>query len=419
MSDRARIERLLWRAGVGPQRGEVAAWEARGVEALISALLAPSGAPREPRPVRLIDGRRLDPLNEGDHDVLWWLDRAVRSRHPLVERMTLNWHDHFAVSNDSVGDNLLMLRYANTLRRHALGNFRTLVRAMVREPAMQLFLDLAYSTKDAPNENFARELMELFTLGVNNGYSEQDIREAARALTGYWWDYDRRRGGYDRSAHDAGVKTIFGRRGRFTPLEVVDLAIAHDAHAPYLCRKLWGYLSPRDCPEDLLAAMVAEYRRTGTEIAPVLGLALHHEAFWADLETPDAIKPPVVYVAGLLRATGQPVRRGDWAYLLHGMGQRPFYPPNVSGWPSGTDWLSTATVQVRYQAAAAAIAKLPLDRGDGDDLAVVQEHLGQPWASPNTLARLANLAASTSTDRSQRRRLLAQALLGGPDAQVC
>ena len=139
----------------------------------------------------------------------------VRGRHPLVERMTLNWHDHWATSNDKVGDVKLMMRQQRTLRRYALGNFRTLARAMVRDGAMQIWLDLAGSSDEAPNENFAREFFELFTLGANNGYTEKDIREAARALTGFTFDYDTKRFGFDPKQHDGGTKHILGKRGRF------------------------------------------------------------------------------------------------------------------------------------------------------------------------------------------------------------
>jgi uncharacterized protein (DUF1800 family) len=335
--------------------------------------------------------------------------------------MALAWHDHFAVSNLALGDTRLILRYYRTLRRHALGSFRELARAITLDPAMWLFLDLAYSTKDAPNENYARELFELFTLGANNGYTEGDIREAARALTGFWWDYEKRIGGYEPTYHDDGDKTIFGQSGRFEPLDVVDLAIANEAHAPFLCAKLWGYLSPRPCPDDLLAAMVAEYRRRGTQLAPVLRLALTHEALYADLEEPDQVKPPLVYVAGLLRSTGQGVSRPEWSWLLWTMGQAPFYPPNVSGWPTGPAWLSTATIQARYQAAALALAGIdPAGDGtQGDDLASAFSVTGWPWISASAAEALTAFASSTTALRPQRQRLLVHALLGGPDAQVC
>ena len=139
-------------------------------------------------PAPRVEGRPLDPLNEWGDDVLWWLDRMIRTTHPLQEKLTLFWHDHFATSEQ---DTPLMLAQNRMFRRHALGSFRDLLGDVTRDPAMQLFLSLADSTKDAPNENYARELMELFTLGT--GYTERDVREAARALTGFTRRLERRR----------------------------------------------------------------------------------------------------------------------------------------------------------------------------------------------------------------------------------
>jgi uncharacterized protein (DUF1800 family) len=385
----------------------------------VESLLQPEGEELDGE-APTIDGKRLDPVNEGDHEILWWLDRFVRTRQPLAERMAFNWHDHFAVSNRSVGDNHQMLRYAVTLRRHALGNVRALTLAMTREPAMRNFLDLSGSHRDEPNENYARELFELFTLGANNGYRENDIREAARALTGFWWDYEKGKGGWDDDAHDPGEKTIFGRTGRFMPRDVVDLAIDNPAHAPMMCAKLWSYMSATACPDDLLGAMVAEYRNSGTEIVPVLRIALTHEAFFAGDE-PDQVKNPLLYLAGLLRSVGRSADEPDFAWRLTRMGQVPFYPPNVSGWPSGEAWLSTASILARFQTAEFIVRKLDLPEGarPDADLDAVRGAIGSPWASPATLERLAQFALTTNAPRPERLRVIAQCLLAGPDAQVC
>ena len=254
----AMIERLWWRAGFGPRPRDLRG--KRTHAELVHEFLHPRGATLE-GPEPRVEGRPLNPANEYGHDVLWWLDRMVRGRHPLVERMTLNWHDHWATSNDKVGDVKLMMRQQRTLRRYALGNFRTLARAMVRDGAMQIWLDLAGSSDEAPNENFAREFFELFTLGANNGYTEKDIREASRALTGFTFDYDTKRFGFDPKRHDGGTKHILGKHGRFGPLDVVDLALENRHHAPYLCAQLWGYFSPRTCPPRLLRSLVKAYTR--------------------------------------------------------------------------------------------------------------------------------------------------------------
>src|SRR5918997_33012 len=178
------VRRLFWRAGFGATPREAAHWSRRGKAATIRWLLngGPAPVPRIAKP-RTEEGP-LDPLNEWSHDALWWLDRMVSSPRPLQEKLTLFWHDHFATTEQ---DTPLMLAQNRTLRRHALGRFPALLEAVTRDQAMLLFLSLAGSSKDAPNENYARELMELFTLG--RGYRERDIRQASRALTGFRADW--------------------------------------------------------------------------------------------------------------------------------------------------------------------------------------------------------------------------------------
>ncbi len=177
-------------------------WAKHGKKATLHWLLNGGRGPHVIGPGPTVDGHGIDPTNEWGHDVLWWLDRMVRSQRPLVEKMTLFWHDHFATSDQQTP---LMLRQNKMLRGRALGSFPSLLRAVTTDPAMQLFLSLADSDKGAPNENYARELMELFTLG--RGYSEHDIREAARALTGFQsrWSHGGDFQGirYSRENHDA------------------------------------------------------------------------------------------------------------------------------------------------------------------------------------------------------------------------
>lgn len=432
--DRAMVARLLWRAGFGGRPEEIAELARGGLDTAVGRLLSPRGPALAGRPAR-VEGAALDSLNAYGHDVLWWLDRAVRTRHHLVERMTLNWHDHFATTNAEVGDNRLMLAQYWTLRRGALGSFRQLARAMTRDRAMQRFLSLSNSHRDAPNENYARELLELFTLGVNNGYGERDVREAARALTGFTYDWDTHRFGFDPERHDGGIKRILGRRGRFTPLDVVDIAVDHPAHAPYLCRKLWGYFTPRPCPPRELAGLVRLYREAGTGVRPVLGRILTNRAVYADLEAPDMVKPPFVYLAGMLRLTRTRIVDDQWRWRLSQMGQVPFYPPNVSGWEGGLAWLSTSALRARFDAATAVLGEAVEDgsiaRGQtaGDALRRAYSATGRPWVSGRGRRALADFATRSVAGRDEdwevehylpeRQRVLRHLLLAGPDAQVC
>ena len=344
------IERLWWRAGFGPRPRDL---RGRRTHAdLVHEFLHPRGATLE-GPEPRVDGRPLNPANQYGHDVLWWLDRMVRGRHPLVERMTLNWHDHWATSNDKVGDVKLMMRQQRTLRRYALGNFRTLARAMVRDGAMQIWLDLAGSSDEAPNENFAREFFELFTLGREQrlhgeghprGRARPDgvhVRLRHEALRLRPQAARRRHEAHPRPAR--ALRPARRRRPRAREPAPRRLPVHAD---------LGLLLAPHPARRGCCKQLVAAYTQSGYEVAPVLSLILADGALYADLEEPDMIKPPVVYVAGMLRQTGTYITTDDWVWMLDQMGQRPFYPPNVSGWEQNEAWLSTSALRMRFQAAA-------------------------------------------------------------------
>jgi uncharacterized protein (DUF1800 family) len=442
------LERLFWRAGFGPSEEDRARFRREGLGAAIEHLLNPprKNVLRGPKPV--VDNgdgyvRPLEPLDEdyqyGDI-VLWWLDRMVRTRAPLVERMTLNLHDHFATSNEDISNGPLMLRHNQLLRRHALGNFGRLCHGLLHDHAMQWWLNLVFSHKDAPNENFARELMELFTLG--SGYDETDIREAARALTGFKFDYDDgfgyaaladpKRYYWRAESWDPDVKQVFKRSGRYRPDDIIDLCLRHPLHAGFLCRSLWGYFSPDEPPADTLGQMIQAYLQSGRELEPVLRVVLRSPAFYANLDEPDLVKPPVVYLAGAMRATKTFVRSDIWVYLLFNMGQAPFYPPNVGGWNQNEAFLATASNKARWEAVAFLLEQhafpddaVPPDEPAGEALARARAFAGHPWTTEATDGRLEQFALETvpadeddTHTAAERRRVLRHLLLAGPDAQV-
>jgi uncharacterized protein (DUF1800 family) len=357
----AQAERLLWRAGFGPRPSEAERLAKKGLEGAVRALTRP-GAERFVGPApRDEKGRPLAPYDAWGHDHLWWLDRMVRTSRPLVERMTLVWHDWFATSNDGVGSQRLMLAQNRLLRRHWLGSFDELVLRLTRDPAMLLWLNGAQNTKADPNENYARELMELFTLGAGRGYTERDVREQARALTGFRNDWKRGVGPvdfrYDAERHDAGTKRIFGRRGRFDWQDAVRLCVEHKHHAPFFVGKLWSYFVPTSPPRATQRALERLYVSRRYAVRPVVEAILSHPDLY---EGPRMTKPPVVYTAGLLRATRQPVNTDAWTWLNGLCGQQLFRPPNVSGWDDGR-WLDTATFLARWQTAGKALRPLALD----------------------------------------------------------
>src|SRR5204863_7220958 len=227
---------------------------------------------------------------------LWWLDRMVRSNRSLVERMTLVWHDWFATSNAGVGSQRLMLQQNGLFRSHGLGSFYRLLLAVTKDPAMLLWLNGTDNEKDAPNENYGRETMELFTLGADRGYTEHDVREQARALTGWRNDWDDDKGPvnfrYDPRRHDPGTKQIFGKRGRFDWEDSCHLAVRHKTHPSYFVQKLWSYFVPTAPPAATQRALEKLYVRSGFQIRPVVEAILKHPALYAGQRM---VKPPVVY----------------------------------------------------------------------------------------------------------------------------
>jgi uncharacterized protein (DUF1800 family) len=439
---RAHAQRLLWRAGFGGTPAEIDFWAGRSraeaIDWLVRGGRGPHGtAATVGRPPQL--GRALDPVNEWGDDVLWWLDRMVRGQRPLVERMTLFWHDHFATRDQ---DAPLMLAQNRTLRLHALGAFPALLRAVTTDPAMQGFLSLVDSDKSSPNENYARELMELFTLGAGAGYSERDVREAARALTGFKgdWDHGPLKVKYDPRRHDGGVKRLLGHRGRLGWKDVLDLVVGHRAHAPFLVGKLWGYFVAEPLPPATRRALARTYVRSGHRVAPVVRAILAHPALYANLERPAMVKWPIVHLAGMLRMVGRTVDTHDWAWISDQMGQMPFHPPSVAGWDSGPAWMSTATMHGRFNAATYICKDAPVkvEKGSVDVAWSAADHVararaatGQPWTSAATGQRLAAMADEfLAADRPAGRPLqswqaevtqsaLRHLLLAGPDAVLC
>jgi uncharacterized protein (DUF1800 family) len=349
-------ERLLWRAGFGPRPGEETSLSKKGLHGAVAQLLASRKENLVGPPPR-VNQRRLYPFDKFGHDHLWWLDQMVRTTRPLHERMTLVWHDWFATSNEAVGSQRLMIRQNNLFRGYGLGSFPGLVQRVTVNPAMLLYLNGLNSEKGAPNENYARELMELFTLGAGSGYSERDVREQARALTGWTASY---RDGYgfvkfrfDKNRHDDAMKVVFGKAGPFNWKQAVHLAITHPAHAPFFTRKLWSYFNPEPADDETQAALEQLYVSSGHAVRPVLSAILKHPRFY---EGPRKVKPPAVYLAGMLRSLGDRIVTEDYIWLSALAGQLLFYPPNVSGW-NDDRWLDTSTFRARWELAGRVLKK--------------------------------------------------------------
>jgi Protein of unknown function (DUF1800) len=344
-------ERLLWRAGFGPSPGHAEALAGMGLHRAVAALTRPEGAQTFTGAAPTDDdGNPLAPADAWGHDHLWFLDRMVRTDQPLVERMTLVWHDWFATSNDGVGQQSLMLAQNELFRRHWLGSFDALVQDVTADPAMIVWLNLDQNTRWNPNENYARELMELFTLGADRGaYTEDDVRELARALTGFDSDWSAELGLHNfrfvPSRHDARAKTVFGQTGNFGWEQAAGMCVRHPMHASFFVDKLWSYFIPVPPSDGDRAALEQLYVQSGWQVRPVVEAILLHPQLH---EGPRMVKPPVVFLAGMLRALRRAIDTEAWVWLGEAAGQRLFYPPDVSGWDDSR-WLDTSTVRGRWE----------------------------------------------------------------------
>jgi uncharacterized protein (DUF1800 family) len=312
----------------------------------------------KPRPVtadeqQVLDSLRQGVLDSGDAERLkaWWLYRILYGPDPLREKLTLFWHGHFATSNGKVNNIGHMLAQNELFRKHALGNFGDLANAVVGDPAMLVWLDGADNKKEKPNENFAREFQELFTLGVGH-YTEEDVRAAARAFTG--WQLKDGKPAYNSAQHDGGVKTYHGHTGPWGGKDVVRITLAQPACALFLCRKLYRFLvsETHEPPPELLQPLADELCGHRYSIAHVVGIILRSRHFYAATAYRQRVKCPVEYSAGMLRTLE--VSRVDNPNLLLALavtcerqGKDLFYPPNVKGWDGGRTWLNSTTVLER------------------------------------------------------------------------
>jgi hypothetical protein len=372
---RIQAKRLLDRAGFGALPGQAEAFSQFGLQQAVLALTRPvSGAVLNgPAPVD-DDGVPIAPADDYGHDHLWWLDRMVRSSHQLVERMTLVLHDWFATSNAGVDRQQQMIDQSNLFRTGCFGSFLQLTTDVTKDPAMLQWLNGNDNRRQAPNENYARELMELFTLGADRGaYTENDIREAAKALTGWRNDYSTALGThnfrFDPNRHDNTVKSIFSHApfnlapGNWNWDDAPRLCIQHPLHASFFVEKLWSYFVPTAPSSGTRDALASIYTSNGYAIRPVLEAILMHPDFYLG---PPMVKPPVVYIAGLLRALGRGIDTYSWVWLCEQAGQQLFWPPNVSGWDDNR-WLDTSRMRARWLAITYALEEAYFDPWNGPD----------------------------------------------------
>jgi uncharacterized protein (DUF1800 family) len=385
MADRELAAHVLRRATFGPTRAEIDAAARLDVAQLVAALVRPSGvdsgAPalpafatdpyfgrtkemtREERQRARQDARRqMTSLAQA------WLVRMAGARHQLTEKMVFFWHGHWATSAQKVQSATLMRTQLETFRRLGRGDFGVFARAMVRDPALILWLDGQRNTRQAPNENLARELMELFTLGIG-AYGEADVKAGARALTGWTLDRATGRSVFTPKRYAQGAKTILGETADFTTDSYVDLLLRQEAHPKFLAARLWyRFGSVQPLPDATRDRMVAAYG-AGRDVDAMLTAMFTDDAFAA--AKGQLVKQPVEWAVGAIRQLGVPVEKVKDKVLsgVRAMGQVPLRPPSVGGWPAGTAWLTTSSLQVRMRVAAQLAAAVPQPVKDVDELA--------------------------------------------------
>jgi uncharacterized protein (DUF1800 family) len=347
--DEARVAHLHRRAGFGATRTDVVRDLKEGPQASVDRFFNPRPLTTDEQGI--LDSLRQGVLDSGDADRMkaWWLYRVLYDPDPLREKLTLFWHGHFATSNRKVNNLPLMLAQNESLRKHALGPFAELLSSMVGDGAMLVWLDGAGSKKEKPNENFGREFLELFTLGVGH-YTEKDLREAARAFTG--WSVENGKGVFHDTGHDDGDKTFLNQTGAWKSNDIVRITLEQPACAEFLCRKLYRFLVREDVEPtpELLRPLAEELRRHDYDIGHVVGIILRSRHFYDAAVRRQRIKGPVEFSAGLLRALDVPradVRLLALALACERQGQDLFHPPNVKGWDGGKTWLNSSTVLER------------------------------------------------------------------------
>jgi uncharacterized protein (DUF1800 family) len=363
---------LAARAGFGESPSRLEQWTQQGMEATIQELLHPDNDTKPPpnsvvpdqfavlreqardatSPDEKVQAHRAlrQAIKQQLYELInWWTQRMLTTPAPLVEKMTLFWHGHFATSGLKVRSPYKLWQQNETFRHHALGNFATLTKAISRDPAMMVYLDLQTSHPEHPNENFSREVMELFTLGEGS-YSEADIKESARAFTGYRIDrFEEFR--FVRNQFDGGTKTFLQQTGNWNGDQIIDIILKQPAAAKFISSKLWKFFAYED-PDPQLIEKLAELFRQNYEVRPVLETIFSSEEFYSQRARDTIVKSPVQYVVESGRTLGVNLPGGRTLFAVYQrLGQVPFFPPNVKGWDGGKSWINTATLTFRYQLA--------------------------------------------------------------------
>jgi len=346
--DKPTIHHLYRRIGFGISASEAQRKVEAGVDATFDRIFSPtSDAEYESTSSSIaksiLAGGNLRQLSVG------WLHRILNTPNPLVEKMTLFWHGHFATGADKVNDIYAMQQQNETLRKYALGSFAQMVHDISKDPAMLIYLDSAYNRKAHPNENYARELMELFCMGEGN-YSEKDVQELARCFTG--WEVRRLQFRFNRFQHDTGRKSLLGTKEIESGEQAIDIVLNHEATPKFIIKKLFKFfIADEPTPSDrLLEPLVKQFRADNLQIAPVLRRMISSNLLFSEIARNRKIRSPVDWMIHWMKGLDI---SGNMQLLSEGltqMGQSLYFPPNVKGWDGGRAWINSSTLVARANA---------------------------------------------------------------------
>jgi uncharacterized protein (DUF1800 family) len=337
------ISHLLRRAGFGCTPQELKRYSSMGYEATLDELLHPEKVDNS----RLDEQIKLQDFDFTDINDLkrWWIYKMAFTQRPLEEKMTLFWHGHFATSNRKVANPYGMYGQNMLFRKYALGNFHEMLYNVSKDPAMIIWLDNQQNRKGKPNENYAREIMELFTLGIGN-YTEQDIKEAARAFTG--WQTLPNGFFFNQRQHDDGIKTVLGQSGNLNGDDVIEILVKQRATGKFLATKFVKFFVMDD-PDPALVSRVADvYAKSNHNISKMVRALFTDPVFLSEKSFHAKIKSPVELVIGSIKTLQIKKLDGDLPQTMARMGQDLFMPPNVKGWDGGPAWIATDTMMERF-----------------------------------------------------------------------
>mgnify|MGYP001273666523 FL=1 len=339
----------IWDPGMDPfpkSRAD-AVRRARDTGSSMGVSILPEGESRRLQPVvnKFFYGLRSNAV-ETQRLATWWGERMLVSQRPLEEKMTLFWHGHFATGNNKVRDARMVYQQNEMLRTHATGNFQDLLLGILRDPAMLVYLDNGENIKGHPNENFGRELLELFTLGVGN-YTEQDIREGSRAFTG--WTNDVLEFKFDPAQHDFDPKTFLGQTGPFDGGDIIDILLQQPAAAEFVVSKLYRFFVREEISAGVKRDLAKTFRDADYEVKTILRRIFMSRDFYSSESYATQIKSPVHLVVSTYKKLGlvELPTIPDFNRLTANLGQTLFNPPNVAGWAGGRTWVTPATLLQR------------------------------------------------------------------------